>query len=276
MAMMQLNEIIYSAVCTLLRPLVRILLRNNIPLASFTELAKRVYVEVAMEDFHLPRRKQSVSRVALLTGLSRKEVLRVTRLAPVTDSVMAEQHNRSARVISGWARDERFQDQGTTADLSFDGGAASFVELVKQYSGDITPRAVLDELLRVGLVQRTEDGRIHLAAPAYLPQSEAEKMHILGSETADLIGTIDHNLQKDQPVPFFQRKVCYTRFPATHLAKLRSLSREKAQLLLEELDGWMASHDEQDPEPDSDGQHRRVGLSIYYFESELQEGDHHE
>jgi hypothetical protein len=276
MAMKQINDIIYSAVSTLLRPLVRILLRNNIPLATFAELAKRTYVEVAMEDFHLPNRKQSVSRVALLTGLSRKEVLRVTRLAPAIDSVLAEQHNRSTRVVSGWVRDERFHRDGATADLSFDGDALSFAELVKQYSGDITPRAVLDELLRGGLVQRLEDGRLHLAAPGYLPQSEAEKLHILGSETADLIGTIDHNLQKDQQTPYFQRKVCYTRFPAQHLEGLRNLSREKAQRLLEELDRWMASHDQEDPEPDDDRQHRRVGLSIYYFESELQEGDHHE
>jgi hypothetical protein len=275
MAMKQINDIIYSAVSTLLRPLVRILLRNDIPLAIFTDLAKRVYVDVAMEDFSLPNRKQSISRVALLTGLSRKEVLRVRRLAPVIDSSLAERHNRSTRVVSGWSRDERFLDAGKPAALAFEGEGACFAELVKLFSGDITPRAVRDELLRSGLVERLEDGRLQLVAPAYLPQSEAEKMHILGSETADLIGTIDHNLQ-GQDTPFFQRKVCYTRFPARHLAGLRSLSRDKAQQLLEELDRWMAEHDLQDPEPDDDRQHRRAGLSIYYFESELQEGDSHE
>src|SRR6185369_12275619 len=174
--MKPLNDIIFSAVSTLLRPLVRILLRHNIPLATLNDLAKRVYVEVAMEDFRLPERKQSISRVALLTGLSRKEVLRVTRLAPSIDSSLVEQHNRSTRVVSGWTRDERFCKSGQAADLPFDGDEVSFAELVKLYSGDITPRAVLDELLRSGLVERREDGRLHLVAPAFLPQSEAEKM----------------------------------------------------------------------------------------------------
>jgi hypothetical protein len=274
--MSQINDIIYSAVSTLLRPLVRILLRHNVPLATFFELAKRVYVDVAMEEFPLPNRKQSISRVALLTGLSRKEVLRVTRLAPVIDSSLAEQHNRSTRVVSGWTRDERFRSGDGTAALNFDGGPDSFTELVKLYSGDITPRAVLDELLRGGMVKRLEDGRLQLVAPAYLPQSEAEKLHILGSETADLIGTIDHNLTPGQQAPLFQRKVCYTRFPVQHLDGLRSLSREKAQQLLEELDRWMAEHDQKDSAPEDDRQHRRAGLSIYYFESELQEGEHHE
>lgn len=270
--MNQINDIIYSAISTLLRPLVRILLRYNIPFATFADLAKRVYVEIAMEDFRLPNRKQSVSRVALLTGLSRKEVLRVTKLAPASDSIMAEQHNRAARVVSGWIRDGRFHnEQHLPVDLPFEGDKASFVELVKEFSGDITPRAVQDELLRVGLLERLDDGRLRLLTPAYLPQTGAEKIHILGSETADLIGTIDHNLQQDQQSPYFQRKVCYTRFPVEHLAQLRSLSREKSQQLLEELDAWMASHDQQDPAPDDTKQHRRAGLSIYYFESDLKE-----
>jgi len=274
--MKRLDDIIYSAVSTLLRPLVRILLRHNVPLATFFDLAKRVYVEVAMKEFPLPNRKQSVSRVALLTGLSRKEVLRVSRLAPVIDSSLAEQHNRSTRVVSGWTRDDRFGLAGSTAPLNFE-GPDSFAELVRLYSGDITPRAVLDELLRSGLVQRLEDGRLQLVAPAYLPQGEAEKLHILGSDTADLIGTIDHNLNPGpETEPFFQRKVCYTRFPAQHLPELRGMSREKAQRLLEELDRWMAERDQEDPAPDDNQQHRRAGLSIYYFESVLQEGEDHE
>jgi uncharacterized protein DUF6502 len=105
-----LNEIIFSTVSTLLRPLVRILLRNNVPFPTFADLAKRVYVDVATEEFQLPGRMQSISRVALLTGLSRKEVLRVTRLAPPSDSLAAERHNRAARVVGGWVRDPRFHD----------------------------------------------------------------------------------------------------------------------------------------------------------------------
>jgi len=69
-----------AAVGRLIRPLVRILLRNGIPFGAFADIVKRVYVEVATEEFGLPGRKQSKSRVSILTGLSRKEVLRVPRL----------------------------------------------------------------------------------------------------------------------------------------------------------------------------------------------------
>lgn len=272
--MRDLSDIIYSAVSTLLRPLVRILLRNNIPFATFVDLAKRVYVESAMEDFPLPGRKQTVSRAALLTGLSRKEVLRVTRLAPPKESIAAEQHSRGARVITGWIRDERFHNaENLPADLSFDGEAGSFVELVREYSGDMTPRAVLDELLRVGVLERLPEGKIRLLTPGYLPSGDAEKLHILGTDAADLIRTVDHNLGEGdgKREPYFQRKVCYHSFPAAHLDELRRRTREKGQALLEELDRWMAVHDPIDQDPDDPTLHRRVGVGIYYFESERNE-----
>ena len=267
--------IIFSSISTLLRPLVRILLRNNIPLRTFTDLAKRVYVDVALNEFALPGRKQSISRVALLTGLSRKEVLSVTRMPPPTDSLSMELHNRAARIISGWVRDPRFQDQaGQPAALPFDGETSSFTLLVREFSGDIPPRAVLDELSRVGLTTRNEDGSVNLLAPAFLPQTDADKLHILGSDVADQISTIDHNLTAPAEAAFFQRKVCYHYFPDDHLATLKQLTALKAQNLLEEMDRWLAEHDSQDPAPDDTGRHKRVGISIYYFEDEARETPH--
>ncbi|RPJ21242.1 MAG: hypothetical protein EHM35_18465, partial [Planctomycetaceae bacterium] len=107
---MNISTVIAGAVCSLLRPLVRILLRNNVPFTTFADLAKWVYVRVALEEFSLAMRKQSISRVALLTGLTRKEVLRVKRHAAPGDPAVSEKQNRAARVVSGWVRDPRFHD----------------------------------------------------------------------------------------------------------------------------------------------------------------------
>jgi hypothetical protein len=61
--------------------------------------------------------------------------------------------------------------------------------------------------------------------------------------------------------------------PVAHLEALRTLSREKGQALLEELNRWMAEHDEDDPAPADKEAHRRVGVGIYYFESDSNEED---
>ncbi|KAF0221581.1 MAG: hypothetical protein FD174_350 [Geobacteraceae bacterium] len=273
---MNLPNIIAGAVCTLLRPLMRVLLRYNISYTTFADLAKWVYVRVAMEEFQLPGRKQTVSRVALLTGLSRKEVLRVKRLAMPGDPAITEKQSRAARVVSGWVRDPRFHDaENKPALLTLDGEGMTFSALAKAFSGDIPPRAVLDELIRTGVVERLEDERVRLLAPAYVPRTgKAEKLDILGTDVADLIATIDHNLDPNGGEPFFQRKVCYESFPAEHLPLLRRLTAERCQALLEELDMWMSKHDQESAEEQATAEHRRTGIAVYYFEGPVKEDRH--
>ena len=83
-------QVLSAAVIRILRPLVLILLRHGVSYGTFAELTKWVYVDVALKEFGIPRRKQSTSRVSILTGLSRKEVMRVRRLSRPTDRESAE------------------------------------------------------------------------------------------------------------------------------------------------------------------------------------------
>ena len=94
-----LVQALSAATLRILRPLVRVLLRNGISYKTFADLAKWVYVDVATRDFGLPGRKQSVSRVSVITGLSRKEVSRVQDLPRPDDAAEEERYNRAARVI---------------------------------------------------------------------------------------------------------------------------------------------------------------------------------
>ncbi len=264
-------EAVSAAILRLLRPLVRLLLRNAVPFRTFAELAKRVFVTVAMEDFSLSSRKQTVSRVSTLTGLSRKEVRKVVQSAQPTDAEAIGRYNRAARVITGWVRDPKFRDAtGRPRVLSWQAGGGTFGPLVKRYSGDIPARAILDELVRVGAVERLNNGQIRLLARAYVPQQgDADKLGILGTDVADLIATIDHNLQHGFAVPRFQRKVMYDNLPSEAVAKFRPLVASKAQKLLEILDRWLSRQD-RDTNRSARGTSRvRAGVGIYYFEEQL-------
>jgi len=264
---------ISAAVTNILRPLVRILLRNGIPYRTFSDIAKRVYVDVASEEFCIPGRKQSKSRVSILTGLSRKEVLRVRRLPAPDDLGAGARYNRAARVIAGWVRDRRFRDRtGNPAELPFEGGAGAFRKLVKTYSGDAPARAVLDELLRVGTVQRMPDGKIRLLERSYIPKTgEIDKIGILGVDASDLIATIDHNIRHPD-IPFFQRKVCYDHLPLEVLPELKKKAADRGQAFLESMDRWMSARD-RDVNPDVPGTGRsRAGIGIYYFQENYGKG----
>ena len=74
------HQILVAAVARLLKPLVRVLLRNGVSYGTFADIAKRQFVEVARNEFSIQGRKQSLSRVSVITGLTRKEVARVSGL----------------------------------------------------------------------------------------------------------------------------------------------------------------------------------------------------
>lgn len=267
------HNILHAAVLRLLCPLVRILLRNGVPYGAFADLAKKIYVDVANKEFGIAGKKQTDSRVSIITGLNRKEVRRVKTLTDPYDASVTERYHRAARVISGWVRDQQFLDaSGQPADLPLEGEGTTFNELVKTFSGDMPVRAVLDELLRVDCVIRLENGKIRLKSRAYLPGAEeSEKLGILGSDVRDLITTIDHNLGA-QNTRFFQRKVEYDNLPEGFMEKLRTLSTDRGQALLEALDQWLARHD-RDTNPKAEGAGRkRAGLGIYYFEEDFEKG----
>lgn len=268
------RHIIYAALRNLLRPLVRILLRTGVPYGLFADLAKHVYVEIASEEFQIPGRKQTASRVSIITGLSRKEISRVRELANGGASEAADRYNRAARVISGWIRDERFVDEdGRPAPLPIEGGGLSFAQLVKEFSGDVPARAILDELLNVGAVQWLDDGRIRLLTHAYIPKdSKADKLGILGTDAAHLIATIDHNVHETDAEPRFQRKVVYDNLPVEALAEIRARSTQEAQALLEQINRWLAAHDRDTNAGVTGTGRKRAGIGIYYFEEDFEEG----
>jgi len=262
-----------AAVLKLLQPLIRILLRNGIPFGTFADLAKHVYVKIAMEEFGLPNRKQTASRVSIITGLTRKEVSRIQGLSEIENEETIERYNRAARVVSGWVRDNRFLDStGQPAVLPVEGNGVSFSELVRHFSGDMPVRAVLDELDRVGVIDHLPDGRIRLLSRAYIPVTgEVDKLGILGTDVRDLICTIDNNITREADQRLLQRKVSYDNLPAEILPELRQLSAQKGQVLLEELDSWLSQHDrDNNPSVSGTGRHR-AGIGIYYFEEDSTE-----
>jgi Family of unknown function (DUF6502) len=290
----QAQKVLEKAVATLLRPLFRLLLRHSMSFLAFEELAKRVFVDVAMKDFAIEGKQPSISRAAILSGLTRKEVSRLLAVPDRGAASEGERYNRAARVLTGWLRDAEFVEPNGMPRMLAEEGEGSFGELVKRYSGDVPVRAVLDELVRVGAVLRRPDGRVELLARAYVPSTSVmDKLAILGADVADLISTIDHNLEPLHSGPRFQRKVMYQRIPVDSLPAFRRLSAMQAQALLERMDRWLEEHDtdetEERPQADalrrpppggvrqlgsgpsltqegSTAQAARVGLGIYYFE----------
>jgi len=259
---------ILAAYKRLLRPLVRILIRNGVSFSEFGEIAKDVYVEVAEGDFQLPDKNMTQGRIAILTGLTRKEVNRLITQKGKQQGDYTSNLSRVARILSGWHTDPQFTGPyGLPLDVPYDApDERTFVELVRRYTGDMPARAMLDELLRIGVVKEADGGRIKVLTRTYLPKADApESLDRLGTAVRNFVETMDFNrTELDPEKRLFERHVSADEGIRTRDFPLfQAYVRERGQFLLEEIDDWLSKLDpldEKTPEPVV-----HTGVGIYHY-----------
>jgi len=269
---MSSQTVFFAAIRSLLRPLVRILLKNGIPYGAFLDIVKPIYIEMAARESEKSGKKTTNSRIATITGISRKEVQRIKENEVLDDIWAFDRYNRAARVVTGWVRDSRFLDkQGQPAVLSYNTSSPSFVELVAAYSGDIPAKTILEELQEADVVGVTKSGDIQLLKRVYIPSGvKSEKLGILGRDVAGLINTIGHNIYEENATPYFQRKVFYDNLPEEYIPYLKAFIENNAQSLLEKIDRDMSANDrDANPAAVKGSGRKAAGIGIYYFEEEI-------
>lgn len=263
-----------EAVRAILRPLVRQLIAHGLTFPAFARIGKEVYIQVGTEHFALPFKKQTDSRVALVTGITRKEIGQIRRGQTAARRVASHMDYAIAtRVIGRWVTEERYCGPGgVPLSLPYEAppGTASFVGLVDEVGGDIPPRAVVDELIRVGTAELSPTGDVRLRQNAYIPsQGTAEKLAIMGSDASELIEAISHNVNCPGSEAFLQRKVYYDNIGAEGLRDLRRRVREAGAEFLQALNVVFAGYDrDRNPKAPGGGRKKAV-LGLYYFDDDF-------
>ncbi|GIW41696.1 MAG: hypothetical protein KatS3mg076_2273 [Candidatus Binatia bacterium] len=262
-----------QALRSILRPLVRELIAHGVTFHGFARLGKEVYIEVASRDFALPFKKQTDSRIALITGLTRKEIGQIRRGRSIRrESKKGLDYGVATRVVSHWVTEKPYVDpRGEPRTLPYEAGPhePSFARLVDEVGGDIPPRAILDELIRVGVAEMTPEGGVRLLQKAYIPaRGTTEKIAILGSDVSELIRAILHNIEKPDEVPFLQRKVAYDNIGADALPRLREKVRKSGADFTAAMNELFASFDRDRNPRAPGGARKRAVLGIYYFDED--------
>jgi hypothetical protein len=279
--MEQIKKVLSRAVIRVLEPLVHLLLRHNVSHSEFSELARRAYVNVAFKHFTLPNRKPSYSRVSVITGLSRKEVVRLAAIEADEPPSTKRPQNRAQQVVNGWMQDPDFLDKNKQPRvLSLQNGELGFEELVRRYSGGITARAILDELIRVGTVSKPDKTSVKLNDYGFVPESsDAELIEMLARHASDLLNTGLFNIERDRSIPArFQRQVTYLNIPQRLAQEFEAYSHEKLLMLIVELNQWLASRKNALQTPSKQSQDKetteplfRLGAGAYFFKNTQQE-----
>lgn len=259
---------------TALLPVARTMIRSGLGAGELMRAAKLAYVQAAAEEVTPTGGKVNVSRLAVVTGLTRKEIAsllgRRKKKAPAANP-KHRREQRAFRVIHAWGIDPLFlKDDGRPADLEMRGGPGSFVTLVRNYGGDVTPVAVLRELERMQAVTLLRSGKVRLRSRPR--NSRTHSQHHL-TEFSRLLGDFARTAQQvsaphDPPLFFGFRD---SKVQSQHQAALfqRTFS-QRAAALLASIEQW-AARQQDNPKPTKSVHSRRkirVGLGVYLLQDE--------
>nr|CRH05210.1 Conserved hypothetical protein [Candidatus Magnetococcus massalia] len=225
----RMHELVVKSVVRLLRPLVRLLLEHGITHSHLSELLKGIYVDVANRDMPLEGKRQTLSRISLISGVHRKDVKRLLE-APENPVSPRRSTSLGARLYALWLGDPRYLDAaGKPRPLPRQGALPSFESLVTEVNTDLRPRSVLDEWLRIGLVTVDDQQRLVLNREALLPQDNFEdKLYFFSRNLRDHLAAGGDNLIHPERPPHLDRAVFYDQLTAESVEELRLLSRQQA------------------------------------------------
>lgn len=263
------RDFLVRSVSRITYALAKLMLREGVSYAMFSEIARGAFVQAAKEFDEIEGRKLSDSRISIITGLSRKEVKRLRELKTMTFSDDDARHNRAVRIVTAWNRQAKYcTRQKKPRVLPLHGGSPSLSELVEEFGGGVPLRAVVDELNRVGAITETRPGHWRLENPAYVPNQSAETvMKILGTDVPLLVDTIHFNLEADQSNKRFQRKVLYDNMTEKDTREFQKYATAESFILLKKLDRWLAKREaDPDLDPVDSSERMKTGVSIFFFE----------
>ncbi len=253
------------AASKILELLARLFLKHGAAYGLFEQLAREAFVKAGAAEMRRAGRRPTVSGISALTGLSRKMVKRLQESYYTEEAGSRLRYNRAVRVLSGWVNDPRFLKDGVPSVLPIEGPEQCFSELVREYSGDVPPKALL-KVLEESENVTVSDGHVELLKRAYIPtNTEPDTLNILGEDVAELINTVSINISAEPGDRHFQRKVSTSLLNRNDLDEFRTFSNQRSQQLLEEYDTWLAARELNEDQQDTD-QTSYVAVGIYYSE----------
>ncbi len=270
----KLTPSLLRACRTLLRPVVRLLLRSGVSWRDFAETARETFVDVATTEFGIRGRPTNVSRVAILTGISRRDIRKLRQQLREPAADVPEYLNPATRVLSGWHQDADFlTDDARPKAVSIDSGESSFAELCRRYGGDVPRGALLKELIAIGAVEKAAGGELHVRSRVYIPRRvDPAKTLRAGSVLGDIGNTVVHDLLCKPRDPLrFERRAANGMIDPRHLPAFREFLELEGMQFLERIDDWLTQHEVE--ESSAAGRTAvRLGVGMYHIQDDVERG----
>jgi hypothetical protein len=266
-----LRERLLEALGKALEPVVLLLLKSGIGWKDFSDIAKEKFVSVATESFGIRGRPTNLSRVAILSGLDRREVARLRRRATEQRTAPQGYMSKPTQLLHAWYHDPQYLDSsGKPRDLEIEGAEGSFAELVRQCTPGIPLVAMIKELRAAGAVADVDGERLRALKRSYVPRELNENLvRLWGSVLQDVGTTLEHNISREEAqLPRFDRRAISLRVDPRALPEFREMLEREGQAFLERVDDWISAH-ELSSSVHEQGRGIRLGVGVYHIQDRV-------
>ena len=267
---------ILEAFLIVLRPLARILLRFGIGFREFAEIAKTACVDVASTDFGIRGRPTNISRVAVMTGLTRKEVKRIRDKLITGEEKLTVRTTPLCEVLHKWHAEAEFLDNsGRPAVLPFTGRDNSFTDLVRKFGGDIPPGAMRTELKRVGAIEEDEQGNLHVIRRSVTPSGQHDNLvAALAHSAYPLLSTIAHNINTDDNKDRWAQFTAFTQaVKSSDIPRVRRISFDRLVEATESFDDLFMAYESLHESEEKTRDRNTIAVGVFYFEEATRDQD---
>lgn len=274
----QLQDALLAALATILRPTVRLLLQSGVSYSAFASVAKSVFVQVATDDHKRRGRLPNFSEVSAITGISRREVSKIRRPKDEERWTPNMETSPINTLLHEWHFDIEFSDgAGVARALPFE-GERSFSALVSRYVSDISPGAMRATLLKAGVAQEGDDGRLIVTQPFFYSLSfDEDFIRGLAFSAGNLGSTLFYNAilhqrpelshEEKSNMARLERGVWSERMTMDGADRFRDWVKRSASTFLAEADKVIGEN-ELPQAAWSKHTPRTIGVGVYYYEED--------
>ncbi|MBB3180328.1 DUF6502 family protein [Variovorax sp. Sphag1AA] len=252
---------VLAACSRVMRPLVRLAVRMGVKHAQLDELLRSLLVEEAQRTWREKGTEANLSQISLTTGLNRKVVTSIVR--ETMEHLPYSEMSAPAKTVTLWLRMCTDDPSRRRLPINAVARGPSFEAVARKASrGNVHHRAVLDELVRLGMVTESEDGFAELDADGFVPAQDMRSMlAFLGDNARDHLLAAVSNTLGGQPA-FLERSVFAKGIALDDCERIHQFARTRWNALHHELTQQLT--DAFTEAPKSASARMRIGIYAYF------------
>lgn len=254
-----------------LRPLMRAVFAYGVNYNDLVDSIRATYISAVREREAARGRVATDARLAVMSGVTRGEVVTMQanrRDRQLSQAETAERVDEYALLLGKWHDDPRFSTPyGAPLDLSLqpEGSFRLFDDLVAATGLKVVSEKAISILQDAGCVEVHENRFVRCLSRSFSPTGrDLSKISRMGRVVGALHTNFVHNLLRDSGQASYFEKTLVTDFPISENGRNEFLAhvRVEGEEFVHELDRWVATKSAD--HKDEDG--RRYGVATFFFE----------